>query len=272
MGGHQKSNILKFLNVKECNGQERHLGNPFVFKRRRREEYKFLKEKVLKRIEGWKTKLLSLRVALLWDVLYKGGLSIAGKGDSIDIWRQPCIPWLEYGEFRDIMEQVKTRYPHMKSIADFSNDDGSWNTALVHDVFGVPLGEKICKIDRLPVEHNDILVWKEAGDELFTVKRGFQSIHPTQDNSDSSLWKLIWNQRTHFRHSTNIWRLVSGCFPTRDRLVFVADKVCPMCDVENETALHIFWECHCSQAIWFSSPFACFRGNTLPMATVKDKL
>ncbi|KAF4401951.1 hypothetical protein G4B88_017463 [Cannabis sativa] len=160
----------------------------------------------------------------------------------------------------------------MKSIADLSNDDGSWNTDIVHDVFGVPLGEKICKIDRLPVDHNDILVWKEAGDGIFTVKRGFQSIHPTQDNSDSSFWKLIWNQSTHFRHSTNIWRLVSGCFPTRDRMVFVADKVCPMCDVENETALHIFWECHCARAIWFSSPFACFGRNTMTMTTVKDML
>ncbi|KAF4385298.1 hypothetical protein G4B88_026581 [Cannabis sativa] len=160
----------------------------------------------------------------------------------------------------------------MKSIADLSNDDGSWNTDLVHDVFGVPLGDKICKIDRLPVDHNDILVWKEAGDGIFTVKRGFQSIHPTQDNSDSSFWKLIWNQSTHFRHSTNIWRLVSGCFPTRDRMVFVADKACPMCDVENETALHIFWECHCARAIWFSSPFACFGRNTMTMTTVKDML
>uniref|UniRef100_A0A803QRE0 Reverse transcriptase domain-containing protein n=1 Tax=Cannabis sativa TaxID=3483 RepID=A0A803QRE0_CANSA len=54
-----KNDILNILNVKECDGQEKHLGNPFVFKRKKREEYLYFKDKVLKRIEGWKSKLLS---------------------------------------------------------------------------------------------------------------------------------------------------------------------------------------------------------------------
>uniref|UniRef100_A0A803Q0W1 Reverse transcriptase domain-containing protein n=1 Tax=Cannabis sativa TaxID=3483 RepID=A0A803Q0W1_CANSA len=296
MGGSQKSNILKYLNVKECSGQERHLGNPFVFKRRKREEYKYLKEKVLKRIEGCKTKLLSFAgrttlvksVALsiplyamstnkipvstcreidsiirrfwwiggsekerfmaliswdclcrpllvgglgfrkiedmnkallaklawqlaanvyrpwvkclaakycrtnsiwsaetknndsaLWkgilssrDILYKGGMSIARRGDLIDIWRQPWILWLEYREFREIMDQARLRYPQPKSIADVSNDDGSWNAALIHDIFGGSLGDRICKIARMPLGNNDMLVWKEAGDSRPFMRQG----------------------------------------------------------------------------------------------------
>uniref|UniRef100_A0A803Q0W2 RNase H type-1 domain-containing protein n=1 Tax=Cannabis sativa TaxID=3483 RepID=A0A803Q0W2_CANSA len=43
--------------------------------------------------------------------------------------------------------------------------------------------------------------------------------------------------------------------------------------MEDETTLHIFWDCHCARAIWFSSPFACNGGGDLGFTvTVKDRI
>ncbi|KAF4358335.1 hypothetical protein F8388_014605 [Cannabis sativa] len=140
------------------------------------------------------------------------------------------------------MDQVRPRFPNFKSVVDISNDNSSWNTDLLKEMFGDTLGERIRKIARLPCENRDMIVWKEATDGKFTVKRGYEA---TQ----------VWSQKLHYRHSVMLWRVITGCLPTRDRLGFVRDKSCPLCDVEVESAVHVFWYCHCARALWFSSPF-----------------
>ncbi|KAF4363545.1 hypothetical protein G4B88_022106 [Cannabis sativa] len=112
-------------------------------------------------------------------------------------------------------------------------------------MFGETLGNRIGAIKRLPHDQNDSLVWKEAADGTFTVKRGCIA---TQ-----RLWKQVWGKEVHSRHSMMIWRVITGCVPTGDKLGFVGDLSCPFCDNNLET------ECPCARALWFSGPFPmCF--------------
>uniref|UniRef100_A0A803QD31 Reverse transcriptase domain-containing protein n=1 Tax=Cannabis sativa TaxID=3483 RepID=A0A803QD31_CANSA len=188
------------------------------------------------------------------EILCTNVMTMVGRGDSIDIWRQPWIPWLEYHEFIATMDQVRRKFPQLRTVVDISNSDGSWNSDIISQIFGESMGDRICGIPRLPQSDTDVLVWKGATDGVYTVRKGYEATQLPRSVEDSNLWKNIWKQGLQFRLSFMIWRASMGCLPTRDRLGFVEDKLCPVCEANLETTVHIFWECHCARALWFSGP------------------
>ncbi|KAF4348929.1 hypothetical protein F8388_004647 [Cannabis sativa] len=125
------------------------------------------------------------------------------------------------------MNKARQRFPFLKPVADISNEDGSWNSVLISQVFGESLVGKIIGIARLPKTEANLLVWKGATDGMFSVKRGYEATHLPWSTADSNLWKKIWNHGIQFRLSFIIWRAMMGCLPTRDRLGFVVEKMCP---------------------------------------------
>ncbi|KAM6583466.1 hypothetical protein CsatB_010468 [Cannabis sativa] len=386
MEASRKAAILKALQVQECSGNEMHLGNPFVFKRRKREEYKRLKESLMKRLEGWKLKLLSFagRATLIqsvalslpiytmssckvplttcreldalirkywwtgdatkdryhavisWDKLCKpkvdGGLgfrrledtnqalisklawhvasnsnklwvqclkakyckdqsflsieprgndstiwkgilqsrgilrssstSIPAKGESIDIWTQPWIPWLTYNEFRYLLEGCRDRFPTLQTVADLSLNGNEWNCDILHQIFGQQMGDRICKIKRLPCDYNDMLIWKNAQDGRFTTKRAYSELVKLNTSQRSVKWEMIWNNKLHPRVSMMLWRVLGGCIPVRANMKFLSDKGCVLCDGELESTKHLFWDCPFARALWFSGPFPVGNMNS----------
>uniref|UniRef100_A0A803P2Z9 Uncharacterized protein n=1 Tax=Cannabis sativa TaxID=3483 RepID=A0A803P2Z9_CANSA len=107
-------------------------------------------------------------------IIQLGGLAILGRGDSIDIWNQPWIPWLNYNEFYDLLQRIKSSNPHLKTVADLSVQDNCWNLDLLQQLFGRDLGARIGLIPRLPTSVEDTMVWKKSTDRAFTVKRAHQ--------------------------------------------------------------------------------------------------
>uniref|UniRef100_A0A803NGX3 RNase H type-1 domain-containing protein n=1 Tax=Cannabis sativa TaxID=3483 RepID=A0A803NGX3_CANSA len=161
-----KANILNVLKMAS------NLNRPWV---------KCLSEKHCKKASIWSTQarennsafwkgILSFR-----DVICRGGMTLVGRGDTVDIWKQPWIPWLDYCDFLNLMDQVRPRFPNLKSVPNISLDNGCWNVRLLKEMFGDTLGERIGRIGRLPGENMDVLVWKESTDGMFTVKRGYEA-------------------------------------------------------------------------------------------------
>uniref|UniRef100_A0A803PQY2 Reverse transcriptase zinc-binding domain-containing protein n=1 Tax=Cannabis sativa TaxID=3483 RepID=A0A803PQY2_CANSA len=59
----------------------------------------------------------------------------------------------------------------------------------------------------------------------------------------------------HFRLSIMVWRVLIGAFPVREKLVFIPDKSCLLCNAKVESSFHLFWECPLEKALRFSGPF-----------------
>uniref|UniRef100_A0A803PHZ0 Reverse transcriptase domain-containing protein n=1 Tax=Cannabis sativa TaxID=3483 RepID=A0A803PHZ0_CANSA len=247
-----KTNILNVLKVKECddrgsNVSEKYCKKDSFWSIQARDKYSAF----------WKGILGSA------DIIRKGAMTLVGRGDTIDIWKQPWIPWLDYCDFLNLMNQVRPRFPNLRSIADITLDNGNWNMTLLKEMFGDSVGDRIGRIARLPLDNRDVVVWKEANDGMFTVKRGFEASQGNGQRVESKLWKKIWSSSVHFRHSIMLWRVILDCLPTRERLVFLQDKTWSMCGEATKSNTHIFWDCPCARALWFSSPFSILGGIDL---------
>uniref|UniRef100_A0A803NKP6 Reverse transcriptase domain-containing protein n=1 Tax=Cannabis sativa TaxID=3483 RepID=A0A803NKP6_CANSA len=53
-----KNLLMEIIGMPKLNAKEKYLGNPFFFTANRRNDFQFLRQKVLNRIEGWKAKCL----------------------------------------------------------------------------------------------------------------------------------------------------------------------------------------------------------------------
>ena len=54
----------------------------------------------------------------------------------------------------------------------------------------------------------------------------------------------------------HLWRIAFNLLPTKDKLSEFSsssDTSCPLCNVETESALHLFTHCHIARAIWFDN-------------------
>ncbi|XP_060963433.1 uncharacterized protein LOC133032963 [Cannabis sativa] len=374
----KKQSILNILKINPVSGNEKHLGNPFNFKRRKKEDYKTLKESMLKKLEGWKLKLLSYvgRLTLLksvassmpvyamstnkipisscreldalmrkywwlgnvekdkflalkaWDsictpksmgglglrrcedmnrallaklawslatnkerpwvsyllgkyckfdsfwcvdqknsdsyqwksilqsreVIFKGSMATAASGNLINFWRQPWIPWLDYKDFVELMQQLRSRRFTVNTLADVSIRN-AWNEKIILQIFGQEMGGRILQIPRIPSPFTDQIFWKHNQKGQFSVKEAYYVDQEWRFAQAKSIWKWIWDKGVHPRNSVFLWRILNEAIPTMNRLPFVSDKECSLCGKEGENAIHIFRDCGFTKAVWLGGYF-----------------
>uniref|UniRef100_A0A803P0Z6 Reverse transcriptase domain-containing protein n=1 Tax=Cannabis sativa TaxID=3483 RepID=A0A803P0Z6_CANSA len=187
------------------------------------------------------------------NIIAKGACSIIATGESIDIWWQPWIPWLEYDQFREIMEGIRCKAPSLKCVADLLyRQTKSWNIGYMHFLFGEELGNRIAEIQIVKNNADDMLIWKDSSVGKFSVKGAYWADQKDRFGECLPLWKWIWEKNIHPRLGMMIWRACMKILPTGDK--FGSSSNCFVCLTNHETPLHLFARCNLASALWFSGP------------------
>ncbi|XP_075636485.1 uncharacterized protein LOC142608673 [Castanea sativa] len=91
----------------------------------------------------------------------------------------------------------------------------------------------------------------------FSVKSCYRLITDGDNISSSvSLSRKIWKANIHERLKMHLWRIAFNLLPTKDQLSEFSpssDTSCPLYNVEAESALHLFTQCHIARVIWFGN-------------------
>ena len=120
---------------------------------------------------------------------------------------------------------------------------------------------------RIPLSHGhsvDTLFSLYSKNGEYSVKSSYQTARQIRSaeegcgecsmaRSDDALWKLLWKLHIPSKIKVFAWRALHDILPTRVNLMrrkIVDDGTCQLCQRENETVLHVLWECSVAKDVW----------------------
>ena len=103
----------------------------------------------------------------------------------------------------------------------------------------------------------DKLVWIPEPKGQFTVKSTVKIQNPPTDDLNILVpWNKFWKLQIHERLKMFLWRIRTDVIPTNLNVlkrVGFGNAVCPLCNNEDESIVHLFFKCPAAKAIWFSN-------------------
>ncbi|KAB1223742.1 hypothetical protein CJ030_MR2G016673 [Morella rubra] len=120
------------------------------------------------------------------------------------------------------------------------------------------LAEAICRFHLLVPRTKDGVLWLSEASGIFSVKSAYRFL--LQDSISSSLfiegdWVALWKIKIQDRFKLLLWRAMDA-FPFKGKICALLNSldseasICPLCGVEVETGLHIFFRCFVARVLW----------------------
>ncbi|XP_042979916.1 uncharacterized protein LOC122310096 [Carya illinoinensis] len=151
----------------------------------------------------------------------------------------------------------------------------TWKKDLVQAIFRQEEAKCICNIPISIKGMDDKVIWGLSDKGLFSVKSAYftdleKIKHKTGETSNSDqnerIWRKVWRLTSSGKVKQFLWKALNGIPPTRSNLfkrMVVDNSTCPICNREEETALHVLWDCPASVDVWSEefSPVKKWRRN-----------
>nr|POE63825.1 putative ribonuclease h protein [Quercus suber] len=104
----------------------------------------------------------------------------------------------------------------------------------------------------------DKFLWIPDSKGLFSVKSTYKELlpNPPPPASSNVNWSKLWKIRGPKRIKMFLWRVAVNALPTRENLIGhmdIPDSTCVLCNIEVESAPHLFLRCPIARAIWFAT-------------------
>jgi hypothetical protein len=206
----------------------------------------------------------------LKGLISKGACFLVGDGKSIDVWKEPWVPWLPH--YSPVPKDQFSNPEPIKVASLINPSTRTWNLALLEDLFDTTSIEAILKIILPTTPKKDKLVWILNHKGNFTVKSAINAKFNYDEEPNEVNWKGLWKLKLHDRYKMLIWRIASGSLPTKLSLALkmgTGNTYCPLCQMEEESVDHLFFKCSIARAIWFGTSWG-IHSNLLSITSSKD--
>lgn len=118
-------------------------------------------------------------------------------------------------------------------------------------------------ISRAPLRKDcqDIWLWKKDNNGRYNTRSAYNFLAGSDENdargADTCIFRWIWDRITPLKVAAIVWRATWDRLPTRENLrrrnilTENDDLSCPICNVQPESANHIFMECTGTFPLWY---------------------
>ncbi|KAL6176156.1 hypothetical protein ACLB2K_052791 [Fragaria x ananassa] len=200
-------------------------------------------------------------------MIFRHSRWIIGDGKSILFWSDK---WLD----SSILDKLQVSHfpkPLTTIVASYISGQ-QWNLPHRFSVLFPGLFEDIQHCPLPIVPDDDLLIWEESSNGLFSFSEGYNLVLPHY--ASNNLHAKVWQNFIPPRFSILVWRLLHNRLPTDDQLqrrgipLVSVCQLCSFCSVEDST--HVFVNYSFAQHVWqwLSS---CF-GTSLPSQSSLDNL
>ena len=163
---------------------------------------------------------------------------------------------------------LKTLYPRLYSLScdkgktvgevgRWEEDRWRWGLNWRRDMFE---WESNLESELLPIlsmtmckEAQDHLIWRGDPKGMFTVKSTY-SIMTNHVDTRGCVFSSLWQAKAKPKVLTTAWRILLDKVSTRANIirrgVIVNSTMCQLCNLAEETSLHLFIDCVFAQRVW----------------------
>ncbi|KAF4369793.1 hypothetical protein G4B88_022178 [Cannabis sativa] len=149
------------------------------------------------------------------SVLGKGLCRKIENGHSTSIWFDPWVP-----SSNRTPTPLKDATHGVAWVHQFLNNNNTWNTHMVRELFGNEDANAILNIDLPEVNTDDSWQWVGEYNGLFSIKSAYRLIKSTVlRTNEEDVWKLMWNSPIHSRLKFLWWQVKEHLLVANQKVV-----------------------------------------------------
>ncbi|XP_042958006.1 uncharacterized protein LOC122293492 [Carya illinoinensis] len=223
-----------------------------------REKY-FRKESFMEAKLGSQPSLIWRSIWSARNLLKEGLRWRVGDGKEIKIWGSKWVPSpISYA----VQSPVKLLKEDAKVEELINVQKGEWDEAKIRAIFVPEEAEKILSVPLSSRGTKDKLIWGPSKKGIFSIRSAYflllelrernQGECSVEERNDDR-WNKIWELKVPGVTKLFIWRAANNLLPTKENLYkrkVIEEKSCLMCEVEEETIMHVLWECPAANNLW----------------------
>ncbi|KAF4346448.1 hypothetical protein F8388_012886 [Cannabis sativa] len=197
---------------------------------------------------------------------------LVGNGHCVDLWTTPWTPWLDWDSYLAAFNP-NVRWPVTLSLDKFILSNGYLDTNLLSQWFRPEFLESLRTFVTLPGNSDDLLIWKDSPNGLFSVKAAHASLTKNRSGNVDVLFKQVWNSSFLERVKLFLWKVGKDILPCGKRLKVIYGRSfeCVLCSLAEDSLEHLFFHCPLARGCWFKSRWG-IRSDSLTFSSSREIL